>query len=88
MTPPRGLLGSGRGGRRPPQFGPYESGDPKGAPALCRSKKEGGCRLPEPSHYIKFLESIYKSSHLSQSNCIKKLANLDITGILSQLVYN
>ena len=26
MTPPRGIMGSGRGGRRPPQLGPYEFG--------------------------------------------------------------
>ena len=88
MTPLRGLLGSGRGGRRPAKLGPYESGDPKGAPALHRSKKEGGRRPPEPSHYIKFVESIYKSSHLSHSNYIKKLPKLDITCILSQLVQN
>ena len=55
MTPPRGLLGSGRGDERPPQLGPYESGDLKGAPAHLRSKKEGGHRPPKPSHYIKFV---------------------------------
>ena len=27
MTPPRGLSGSQRGGRSPPQLGPYEWGD-------------------------------------------------------------
>ena len=53
MTPPRGLLGSGRGCRRPPQLGPYGSGDPKGPPALHRSKKEGGRKPPEPSCNIK-----------------------------------
>ena len=52
MTPPRGLLGSWRGGRRPPQLGPYESGDLKGPPALRRSEKEGGRRPPEPSRFF------------------------------------
>ena len=41
-------MGSQRGGRRPPQLGLYKSGDLKGSPALCRSKKEGGRRPPEP----------------------------------------
>ena len=52
MTHPRGLLGSWRGGWRPPQLGPYKSGDAKGHWALHRSKKEGGHRPPEPSRYI------------------------------------
>ena len=37
-------MGSWRGGRRPPQLGPYKSGDPK----------EGGWRPPEPSHLLNF----------------------------------
>ena len=33
----------------------YKCGDPKGFPALRKSKKEGGHRPPEPSHYIKMI---------------------------------
>ena len=40
MTCPKGLLGSGRGGRRPLQLGPYISGQQKGLTALQRSEKE------------------------------------------------
>ena len=54
MTPPRGLLGSWRGGQRPPQMDPYESGEPKGPPGLSRSKKEGGHRPPKPSRIDKY----------------------------------
>ena len=88
MTPPKRPIGKRERGPKAPHLGPYESGDPKGAPALRRSEKEGGRRPPEPSHYIKFVELINKSSNLSQSNCIKKLANLDITCILIQFVHN
>ena len=49
MTLPRGLLGSQRGGPRPLQLCPYESGDARGPPPLCMSMKEGGHRPPEPS---------------------------------------
>ena len=58
MTSPRGLLGSQRGGRRPPQLDLYKSGDAKGPPALCRSKKEGH-RVAEISCiYIKYYQNI------------------------------
>ena len=41
MTPHEAYWEVGERGRRPPQLGPYESGDLKGRQALRRSKKEG-----------------------------------------------
>ena len=64
MTPPRGLLGSGRGGQRPPQLGPYNCGDLKGPPALRRSEKEGGRRPPEPSHIHIYIYTYYIYIHI------------------------
>ena len=44
--------GGGRGCRRPPA-GPEGPRGPEGPPALRRSEKEGGHRLPEPSRILK-----------------------------------
>ena len=52
---PKGPIGKWERGWRPPPLGPYESGGPKGPPALRRSEKEGGWRSPKPSRILKKL---------------------------------